>query len=333
MESHFYGVPRQFSKKAIDFEIFVPVIPRLVDQTSTGAKIQCKSKSKDEEEDEGREEVEPSSEDIEADSKAMVSLPPSDTVNDSEAVTLSNSGTTCFLNEHVKSLSGALRAINKEDSDDKESMSLSGLISPLEFNMGVICEHTRRLVRQLSDCVLYVEGMLRLQLVAAIVKEVGKFDLDKFVRYHNEKLFNPRPEQFCYTIRRPEHYPDGILGIEEEVFHDGKSVDEFISTHVREVASVYPIEVPLDAATTVSLTGKTHLHGWLNHRFGDKASDASIRLNARTRQFSSFVLLVGTMTNQNHLQPKDAVILRNKDEVHIPLLLNEIPTATEFKDC
>jgi len=32
------------------------------------------------------------------------------------------------------------------------------------------------------------------------------------------------------------------------------------------------------------------------------------------------------------MQPMDAIILRNKDEIHIPLLLNEIPTATEFKD-
>jgi hypothetical protein len=173
--------------------------------------------------------------------------------------------------------------------------------------------------------------MLEKQLVAAIGKKVNSSDLDKFMRYHNEKLFNPSPKQFCYTIRRPEHYPDGILSIEEEVDHDNTTTVESISTHVREVTSVDPIKVPLNAATTFTLTGKTYLHGWLNHRFGNTPS-GSIRLNARARQFSSFVLLVGTMTNQNHMQPMDAIILRNKDEIHIPLLLNEIPTATEFKD-
>jgi len=38
------------------------------------------------------------------------------------------------------------------------------------------------------------------------------------------------------------------------------------------------------------------------------------------------------MASENQMQPKDAIILRNKDEINIPLLLNEIPTATEFKD-
>jgi len=72
------------------------------------------------------------------------------------------------------------------------------------------------------------------------------------------------------------------------------------------------------------------LHGWVNHRFDE--SRKSFKLIARSRQFSSFILLIGTMTGPNQLDPKDAIILQNKDEVIIPLLLNEIPTATEFKD-
>jgi len=68
----------------------------------------------------------------------------------------------------------------------------------------------------------------------------------------------------------------------------------------------------------------------LKHRFRD-TSDV-FRVSARARQFSSFVLVVGTMTSHNCMQPKEAIILRNKDEINIPLLLNKIPTATEFKD-
>lgn len=47
----------------------------------------------------------------------------------------------------------------------------------------------------------------------------------------------------------------------------------------------------------------------------------SFRLSARARQFSSFMLVIGTMAGPNKLDPKDAVILQNKDEVLIPLLL------------
>jgi len=38
------------------------------------------------------------------------------------------------------------------------------------------------------------------------------------------------------------------------------------------------------------------------------------------------------MMGSDELQPKDAIILQNKDDVIIPLLLNELPSAKEFKD-
>jgi hypothetical protein len=38
------------------------------------------------------------------------------------------------------------------------------------------------------------------------------------------------------------------------------------------------------------------------------------------------------MTGPSTIEPKDAIIIQNKDEVIIPLLLNELPTAKEFKD-
>src|SRR5690349_8135546 len=41
-------------------------------------------------------------------------------------------------------------------------------------------------------------------------------DLAAYMRFHYRKLFSEdfQPEQFCYAVRRPEHYPEGILSIE-----------------------------------------------------------------------------------------------------------------------
>ena len=60
----------------------------------------------------------------------------------------------------------------------------------------------------------YIEGILREQLITAIGKEIGENDMHQFVKYHSAKLVNPAPKPFCHAIRRPGHYPDGLLSIE-----------------------------------------------------------------------------------------------------------------------
>jgi hypothetical protein len=175
-------------------------------------------------------------------------------------------------------------------------------------------------------------------LIAAIGKEVQLEDLDQFVKFHNAKWLTPAPQPFCHAIRRPHHYPDGLLSIESRTSTNtgtSKGKVEPIETLMRQIDSSpsQPLLVPLNAATTLQLTGKQYLHGWVQHRFQSKnGSPKSYQLIARARQFSSFVLMVGTMVGPNRLAPKEAVTLQNKDEVLIPLMLNELPTPQEFKD-
>jgi hypothetical protein len=38
------------------------------------------------------------------------------------------------------------------------------------------------------------------------------------------------------------------------------------------------------------------------------------------------------MAGRRGFDPKDAIVLQNKDEVLSPLLLNELPNTKEFKD-
>jgi hypothetical protein len=57
-----------------------------------------------------------------------------------------------------------------------------------------------------------------------------------------------------------------------------------------------------------------------------------MRLAARARQFSSFILMIGKMSGPTSFAPDSAIIIKNKDDVLIPLLLETIPTPKEFKD-
>eukprot|EP01083_Nonionella_stella_P230949 815942_1 len=103
-----------------------------------------------------------------------------------------------------------------------------------------------------------------------------------------------------------------------------------IYTHTRQVATKSSLKVSLNAATVLELTGGQYLHGYMNLRFGN--SHKRHQFVARARQFSSFILVVGNMIDGSTLDPKDAIIIQNKDELIIHLLLEEMPTAKEFKD-
>ncbi|KAL3906611.1 MAG: hypothetical protein SGILL_009199, partial [Bacillariaceae sp.] len=254
--------------------------------------------------------------------------------NEDSTKVLSTQDTARLLNEQTRTLGEALEFL-KNAFPGKSSQDF---ISVSEAFMYLSAHHAQGIVRDYVESIQYIEQMLEEQLVAAIGKRVTHADLDQYVRYHNSKMLNPAPLPFCHAIRRPNRYPDGILSIESDTAAEGKL--EPIETHVREVQGLAPLQLPLNAATTLELTGTTYLHGWLNHRFSNGVSfgrsnnnnNAGFQLVGRARQFSSFMIVVGTMAGPHQIQPKDAIILQNKDEVKIPLLLNEIPTAKEFKD-
>jgi len=240
----------------------------------------------------------------------------------SEGFVLSPNDITKLLNEHVNSMAAALAKVEKSFPPDAED----NIVAVSEATLSLLTVHLPHLCNNFLDSMAYVENMMEEQLTAAIGKRITADDLDTFVKFHNARLLcqGQVPQPFSHAIRRPEHTPVGLVSIES-------SDDEHkcIHTHARVIANS-TLKMPLNAATVLELTGKQYLHGWLNHRFERHHND--YQLVGRARQFSAYILVIGTMTGPNSIEPKDAIIIQNKDEVMIPLLLNELPTAKEFKD-
>eukprot|EP00339_Tiarina_fusa_P000371 CAMPEP_0117002288 /NCGR_PEP_ID=MMETSP0472-20121206/4015_1 /TAXON_ID=693140 ORGANISM="Tiarina fusus, Strain LIS" /NCGR_SAMPLE_ID=MMETSP0472 /ASSEMBLY_ACC=CAM_ASM_000603 /LENGTH=1027 /DNA_ID=CAMNT_0004702601 /DNA_START=138 /DNA_END=3221 /DNA_ORIENTATION=+ len=257
---------------------------------------------------------------------SILGLPAKLSDDDSRALLLSKNDMTKIMNEHVRSLDEKIGSIRKTFP----AKNTVKRISTAEAEIALLADHLRHLMEMYVNSVGYNEWMLEQQLVAAIGKRVDSADLDKFVKFHNVKLLQPAPKPFCHSIRRPDHYPDGVLSIEGVNTYEEDGKKEPIDTFVRHVEMAKPLQIPLSAAATLELTGKSFLHGWLQHRFENTSK--TYELVARARQFSSFMLIVGTMAGSDKLDPKDAIILQNKDEVIIPLLLDELPSAKEFKD-
>ena len=73
----------------------------------------------------------------------------------------------------------------------------------------------------------------------------------------------------------------------------------------------------------------------MNNSFGLSGmggTNRDLHLVAHARQFSCFMMLLGRIGPENTFEPKHAILLQNKDDLKIPLLLETLPTPKEFKD-
>jgi hypothetical protein len=182
-----------------------------------------------------------------------------------------------------------------------------------------------------AEGVDHIEAMLRKQLIAAIGKEVTPVDFNNYMHFHNMKLFKAQyqPKLFAYAIRRPDHYPEGLVTIESQQA-DG-TLAQPIQTIVASSPARRPMYFSLDASTRVAFMGQRAIHGFIMHQFSGNIGQ-SLTLIARARQFSSFVILVGRIASAELFEPKLGLIVQNKDMVKLPLILETIPTPKEFRD-
>mmetsp|Transcript_7931 Transcript_7931/g.11977 ORF Transcript_7931/g.11977 Transcript_7931/m.11977 type:complete len:945 (-) Transcript_7931:62-2896(-) len=228
-----------------------------------------------------------------------------------------------FLGEQLRSLKeqhGRVRSILPESEK---------VISAAEGCILITAKHGSEVCTSYTQGIDFIENLIRTQLIAAIGKSVGVQDISDYMRFHNRRLYKEEhaPRLFSYAIRRPDHYPEGVLAIEQRGSEDLPQPIQTLS--VSETAK-QPMYFPISQSTKVAFYGERRVHSWMSHSFS--GSTESLTLTTRARQFSCFILLVGRIAGANLFDPKHALIIQNKDDLKLPLLLETIPTAKEFKD-
>jgi hypothetical protein len=246
----------------------------------------------------------------------------------SGSVALKAADVNAFLAEQLRSLNERVAAVKAT----LPSGDSGKVISAAEAQVMVCLQHTADVCERLQDGVDYVEDMLRNQLLSAVGRDLTAADFSSYARHHNRKLFRAgfEPQPFCYSVRRSaQHSPEGHISIEEQQA-DG-SMSEPVFTMVSRAAASAEMRFAINAATTVRFGGERCLHAWLRHTFSGMAS-ASAFMSAQARQFSSFVVLVGRISSATTFEPKHGVIVQNKDDLRIPLVLEAIPSPKDFRD-
>lgn len=192
-----------------------------------------------------------------------------------------------------------------------------------KFIMGFL--HLQNIFQFYYDSINYIEFMLFQQLISAIGKEVNCADLYEFMIFHSRKIFKSEfvPQIFCCSIRRNNHTPEGILSVQTT---DGNPIHCFVRRF-----SSFPMNFSIHAACSITFNGPKYIHAWIDQTFSNSKS-TSIQLTARARQFSSFILVFGNLINGTSFNPVNAIIIQNRDDLLIPLLLETIPTPAAFRD-
>ena len=187
-----------------------------------------------------------------------------------------------------------------------------------------------RVSQHYHEAMDYIEAVMMRQLIAAVGKVLSPAEFADYMLFHYRRLFQPQyqPRPLSFAVRRSaDHSPEGSFRLEHST--EGK-VSEPILTFTKSEVNGSLMQFPLSSSSTVTFGGERHLHLYLGHSFSG-SSPTQLNLVAQARQFSSFILMVGRIASATQFDPKYAIILQNKDEVKIPLFLEQIPTAKEFR--
>lgn len=194
-----------------------------------------------------------------------------------------------------------------------------------EARVHAMVRHLSHLATTACAAVDELERLLMREMIAALGKTLRASDFDDYMRHHNQHHWSgahaARP--FCFPIARPGHDPEGVMSLETQAGE--------LPTFSSSTPGVHAVQFVLNAATTVQMRARCHLHGFVAHQFGPGAHD-QLQLCVRARQFSCYILLMGRLLGPTLFSPDFALLVMNKDDVEIALQAVTIPSAQEFAE-
>jgi hypothetical protein len=192
--------------------------------------------------------------------------------------------------------------------------------------VSTILENVVHICQGFLDGVMYIENLLRKQVIQAIGKNIGMQEIEEYMNFHYRGLLaqNLTPQAFVSDIRLKGCTPEGTISVQTKT-------NDALCTTSRVIPDGHGIGMRLNASTKIAIQGSHHLHGSISYQFSTE-NRSNYDLIARARQFSSFMILIGTMISHDEFQSKHGMIVQNKDEFVIPLLFEAIPSAGEFRD-
>eukprot|EP01035_Chromulina_nebulosa_P022605 gene22605-29266_t len=267
--------------------------------------------------------------------------------------TISTDDLSLLLLEHQRSLVEKLASLQKLFAPTTDPKT-KNLLSMAEARLSALCVHLQLSIKAYIQLIRFIEDLIHRQLTQALGREISSIDFQLYMSFHYRKLYRLefQPVPFSYAVRRSLlRTPEGTVRIEIQtddarVFNSGSSNGGFqpIETFCRRnsgsltsaasgaLERVSEMSMPIDASTRIRFQGVRYVHGWLAQSFLNSSSPLNLRMVATARQFSCYIVLLGSISSATTFEPKFAILVQNKDELSIPLLLDTIPNLKQFRD-
>lgn len=262
-------------------------------------------------------------------------------LNEKKNVTIDSSKSSILMKDSLDMLleEEYLSIKSKHDQFNEKSTFLDDIISANSAKLSISMLHISDISDYLCDSIMYVENLLHDQLTSAIGKEIDPQDITSYMNYYSKKLFKSEYASvpLSYAIRRSsEHSPEGLFTIEENYPNEASLPIYTISNKFESSSNVSSniMTIPFDATTKIKIVGDKYVHTYLQHKYKTSIKNNLPQLNliARARQFSSYMLLLGKISSMDTFEPTHGLIIKNNELFKIPLNLNAIPTAKEFRE-
>ena len=201
-----------------------------------------------------------------------------------------------------------------------------GLATAESAGVVVCAQHLAEVAAAVEEKLDVVEEILRGQIVDVLGGEVSPSDVAVCTQQRLENMLEKRyvPKHCSHLIRWNSYHPEGSISLQHN------NVPIITAQRRLRSGEVGAMQVALNATVNVVVRGERFVHSHICHKFSTEPMPG-FEIVAQARQFSGFVMLVGTVGGGGFL-PKHAVYVKNREQLSMCLALRQVPSAKEFRD-
>ena len=242
---------------------------------------------------------------------------------------ISNENVVSIRDSHHDSLLTVIAELSKDHK--RPDFKNSTLIT---FKERFLCIACNDLVANVTsfDKSIDVMDCITMRVISSVMNtEFTTTEFDAVVQYFKKLSFKKKykPVPFMEQIRSRTNHPEGFFRITDG---NGKLLD----VDRRLVLENSPdIRIPITASAKATIPirkGNVSVNCFVKQKISGDSETQTFNISLRAEQLSSFIVVLGKMSGSDMMIPSHAITLRNRDDLTIPLVLAEIPSAKEFKE-
>eukprot|EP00039_Didymoeca_costata_P011373 m.159479 g.159479 ORF g.159479 m.159479 type:complete len:969 (+) comp15152_c0_seq4:42-2948(+) len=193
----------------------------------------------------------------------------------------------------------------------------------------LIFKHVIDIQRKHTQLLKKIDNLVQQEMAKIIRKHVQPKDYFQYIRKFNDTLFKKefRPRHFSYKIKN-EQSEEGNISFE---WRHSKGVEEMYTICKEVNVTTFDLKYSFrNHETPVCFSGRRFIHGCFVPGESDVRIAEGVHLVSSAENNGAYVILLGYLLS-DRFHAEDAILMRSKDELSIPLILEAFTSENEYK--